>query len=223
MSLSTTDQYPLDRFKQSNIVQAWLVLVLAVCFGAALAGVHLQLSPVIERNKVNETLAQVPELVLGQALAAKMVAENQELEIIPKTITVETGDRKTYFSVYEARYQGDLRGYVVKTGGQGYADRIELLLGLSPDLDKITGLFVLEQKETPGLGNKIIEDKWRGQFLGKKTSPALSVTKSGADAGNEIDAVTGATISSRAVTDIVNNAASALREPLLKGERKNNG
>ena len=53
----------------------------------------------------------------------------------------------------------------MKTKGQGYADTIERLLGLSTDFRSITGLFVLDQKETPGLGNKIITDAWRSQFV----------------------------------------------------------
>lgn len=220
MSVALSDQGAWHRLKSSNIVQAWLVLVLSVGFGAALAAVHLSLAPVIEKNKLNETIARVPELVLGQALAEKMASQNQVLTITARTIEVENSGRKNLFNLYEARYQGELRGYVVKTGGQGYADRIELLLGMAPDFESITGLFILEQKETPGLGNKIIEFDWRGQFIGKKSSPALVVIKSGAQKQNEIDAVTGATISSRAVTDIVNNAILALKGPLTKGHRK---
>ena len=92
-------------------------------------------------------------------------------------------------------------------------------MAVDPKMETITGLFILEQKETPGLGNKIIESQWRGQFTGKKTAPALAVTKTGASAPNEIDAVTGATISSRTVTDIVNGAIGALREPLLGAKK----
>ncbi|MGD9212544.1 MAG: FMN-binding protein [Desulfobacteraceae bacterium] len=219
MSLAVSDQGILYRLKNSNIIQAWLVLVLAICFGATLASVHLKLAPVIEENKLNETLAQVPELVLGKDLAEKMASENQGLEITSKNLIVDKNGRKIFFNVYEARYQKELKGYVVKTGGQGYADRIELLLGLDSNLNTITGLFVLEQKETPGLGNKVIEPTWRKQFIGKKTSPALKVTKSGATNANDIDAVTGATISSRAVTDIVNSAINAVKEPLTKGAK----
>jgi hypothetical protein len=54
-------------WRSSNLVQAWLVLVLAVGFGVSLAGVQLALGPVIESNKTNETLEKVPELVLGKA------------------------------------------------------------------------------------------------------------------------------------------------------------
>jgi electron transport complex protein RnfG len=200
--------------KSSNLVQAWLVLVLAVGFGVSLAGVQLALGPVIESNKTNETLEKVPELVLGRALAAKMATEGQTLEIAPRQVSVQKAGRAKFYSVYEARYQGGVKGWVVKTKGQGYADTIELLLGLSPDLHTITGLFVLDQKETPGLGNKIITDSWRGQFIDAPADRALVVVKTGAARPGEIDAVTGATISSKSVTALINTAIGDLRQPL---------
>jgi Na+-translocating ferredoxin:NAD+ oxidoreductase subunit G len=201
-------------FKSSNLAQAWLVLVLAVGFAIALAGVQLALGPVIESNKLNETLAKVPELVLGRDLAAKMAGENQALEILPRQIEVKKAAQTKYYNVYEARYQGDLKGWVVKTKGQGYADTIELLLGLSPDYATITGLFVLDQKETPGLGNKIITDTWRGQFVDAPADGKLTVVKTGSKNPDEIDAVTGATISSKSVTALVNTTVDDLRRPL---------
>ena len=217
------------RLRKSSFVQAWLVLVLAVGFGVSLAGVQLALGPVIESNKINETLEKVPELVLGNFLAAKMASENQTLEIVPRQVTVKKPDRSKFYSVYEARYQGDLKGWVVKTKGQGYADTIELLLGLSADLRTITGLFVLDQKETPGLGNKIITDEWRSQFVAASADRSLVVIKTGASRPGEIDAVTGATISSKRVTAMINTAIGDLREPLTAGPSaigegdKNNG
>ena len=200
--------------KSSNLVQAWLVLVLAVGFGVSLAGVQLVFGPVIESNKLNETLEKVPELVLGKFLAAKMASEDQTLEVVPRQVTVSKPDRTKFYSVFEARYQGDLKGWVVKTKGQGYADTIELLLGLSPDFRSITGLFVLDQKETPGLGNKIITDAWRSQFVDAPADRSLVVIKTGASRPGEIDAVTGATISSKSVTAMVNAAIGDLRIPL---------
>ena len=200
--------------KSSHLVQAWLVLVLAMGFGIALAGIQLVLGPVIEQNKLNETLAKVPELVLGSDLAAKMAGENQSLEIVPRQVEVQKATRAKYYSVYEASYQGDRKGWVVKAKGQGYADTIELLLGLSPDLSTITGLFVLDQKETPGLGNKIITDSWRGQFIDAPADGSLTVVKTGSTQPSEIDAVTGATISSKSVTTLVNATIDDLRQPL---------
>ncbi len=203
--------------RSNSLVQAWLVLVLAVGFGVSLAGVQIALGPVIEQNKINETLEKVPELVLGSALAAKMAAEDQTLEIVPRQVEVQKAARSKYYSVYEARYQNERKGWVVKTKGQGYADTIELLLGLSPDLTKITGLFVLDQKETPGLGNKIITDEWRGQFIDAPADGNLVVVKTGKTSSAQIDAVTGATISSKSVTALVNTAIGDVRTKLADG------
>ena len=195
--------------KNNYILQAWLVLTLALVFGVSLAAVNNTLSPVIEANKVNETLEKIPELISGKS-------DSSELKIEPISIEVERGGKKVFYKVFEAKQDGVVKGYVAKSGGQGYADKIELLLGLSPKADEITGLFVLEQKETPGLGNKISTDEWRGQYTGKKTDTALAVVKTGAKNPNEIDSITGATISSKSVTSIINTVISDLKEPLAK-------
>ncbi len=202
------------RLRKNSLVQAWLVLLLATGFGISLAAVQMTLGPKIEQNKINETREKVPLLVLGKDLAAKMAEENQSLVVTPRQVTVQKKGRTSYYPVLETRYQGILRGWVVKVKGQGYADVIELLVGLSPDLDAITGLFVLDQKETPGLGNKIITDKWRNQFIGKPTRTALRVVKSGAEKRNDINAVTGATISSKSVTMMINRVVSDLSTQL---------
>ncbi len=203
-------------FKQNNIVQAWLVLLLALCFGSALAAVHVTLAPTIENNKISETKEKVPELVLGVEQAQTIAQKGTKLDIVGHQIEVDKAGQKTFYSVYEALLEGKKSGWVIKASGQGYADKIELLLGVDPKVEKVTGLFVLDQKETPGLGNKVIEPKWRGQFTQKPTDKAFAVTKKGASTPYEIDAVTGATISSRSVTQIVNVAINDLRPVLSK-------
>ena len=207
-------------FKNSNIVQAWLVLVLCLCFGSALAAVHVVLSPAIEANKLNETLEKVPGLVMGEETAAVMQQGGEVLEIESVPVQVEKSGRNLSYAVYKAISKGERVGWVIKSSGQGYADKIELLVGVSGKTDTITGLFVLDQKETPGLGNKVIETRWRDQFIGKPAGSALSVTKSGASTSEEIDAVTGATISSNAVVQIVNTALADVR-PELKNIIRN--
>jgi len=206
----------LERIRNNYVVQAWLVLILAVCFGGSLAGIQLALGPLIEANKINETLQKVPEMILGAEKAQKL-PENKQLVIEPQTIEITKHNRKVFYNVFKAKYpNGRPAGWVAKAIGQGYADKIEILVGMDHKLKKITGLFVLDQKETPGLGNKIITNEWRKQFLKKKTATPLSVTKEGAKAAHEIDAITGATISSRAVCSIINTTIKDLRDPLLK-------
>lgn len=205
--------------KNSNMVQAWLVLLLCLCFGSALAAVHVVLSPAIEANKINETREKVPGLVLGVEKALALTQSGDSLDIASRPVQVDKAGRRISYAVFEAFLKGERAGWVIKSSGQGYADKIELLVGLDANADTISGLFVLDQKETPGLGNKVIETQWRDQFTGKPAAGTLSVTKSGASAPEDIDAVTGATISSNAVVQIVNTAIADVR-PVLKDTYK---
>ena len=183
------------------ISQGWLVLVLALCFGGMLAGVDAGLKDRIAENKRNDTLGAIPDIVPGSA----------------------TGNKTSVgqITVYEAvDKDGNQVGWALPADGQGFADKIELLIGLDTAAGKITGLYVLAQKETPGLGNKIADkdEKWYEQFAGKPTDVELKVKPP----GNQIDSVTGATVSSEAVCKIVNEAAGAFREALA-AERKATG
>jgi len=195
--------------KNYNLVQAWLVLLLATLFGTALAGIQAKLGPVIKENKVKETMAKIPVLVLGEDGAAGLAAANQALTIKSRVIEVKKNGTAKFYTVYDAWLpQGEMAGHVVKADGQGYADKIELLVGLDAPGKRVTGLFILDQKETPGLGAKILEDAWRGQFKEKSTAATLSVVKGGGAKADEIDAISGATISSRSVAGIVNTVAA---------------
>lgn len=206
------------KIKNSNIAQAWLVLLLCLCFGSALAAVHVVLSPAIEANKVNETREKVPGLVLGEEKAQALVRQGESLDIVSHPVQVEKAGRSVSYAVYEALLKGERVGWVIKSSGQGYADTIELLVGVDADVRTISGLFVLDQKETPGLGNKVSQPVWRTQFNGKSAAGGLVVTKSGAKKPEEIDAVTGATISSRSVVQIVDTALADVGPLLREGK-----
>ncbi len=214
--MKSSEQTMPDSSRISNffIFQAWLVLLLASFFGAALAGIQLTLAPKIEANKLNETLEKVPELILGADAAQALSKENQQMAIDRQYI--KAGNK--IYSVFQAKTDGKTDGWVVKASGQGYADRIELLVGIDAKANTITGLFILDQKETPGLGNKIMEPAWRSQFNNKATQQQLTAVKTKASAANEINAITGATISSKAVCDIVNQTLNNLRQPLTKAD-----
>jgi electron transport complex protein RnfG len=183
--------------------------------GWCLAGIQTKLGPVIEANKTRETLAKIPALVLGEDQAQQLSLDKKNLSITPRTIEIEQNGIKKFYTVYDAFFEdGTLAGHVAKAAGQGYADKIELLVGLDADGRTITGLFILDQKETPGLGNRIIEKPWRDQFLGKPSASRLVVVKGNPDGNNEIDAISGATISSRSVTGIVNKTITDIKPQL---------
>ena len=108
-----------------------------------------------------------------------------------------------------------LIGWAVQASGTGFVDKIVLVFGLSADGNTITGLKVIENVETPGLGNKIATEKWAGQYKNLSTATPVVAEKGPADAAkNEIQAITGATWSSRYVTDIINQAAERVRPKL---------
>lgn len=186
--------------KDSFIGQGWLVLALALGFGGALAGVETALSPIIAENKLKETVSKIPSLVTGAKTGQKTTIEG-----------------KTIFRAVDG--SGKLVGWVVPASGQGFADRIELLIGLDAQAKTITGLYVLAQKETPGLGNKITDDLWLEQFTGQPAAKPLLVTRGTAKTG-EIQAITGATISSESVCKIANETVAAWGEKLRLHEEK---
>jgi electron transport complex protein RnfG len=191
------------------IAQAWLVILLALLYGGALAGVQTTLGPIIEANKKNETYSVIPELVEGAVKATKEEIKAGTLEI---TVVGEDGKKQ---KVYKAiGKDGELKGWVLAASGQGFADKIELLVGLSVDLSTITGMDVLSQKETPGLGNFIDEEDFRKQFAGKPATKPLLVVKTDPVGDNDIRALSGATISSQSVADIINKAIENLRGPI---------
>lgn len=204
-----------ERFQNNNLLQAWLVLTLAFIFGISLAGVQAALGPKIEANKIKETMEKVPEVVLGVDAARSMAEKGETLNIASKVITVDKKGKKKFYTVYEARFQDNaVAGWVAKAGGQGYADKIELLVGINADAENITGLFILDQKETPGLGNKIVETWWRDQFLNTPTDQPLRVVKDKSEGPTNIDAISGATISSVSVCGIINQTVADIKPEL---------
>ncbi len=188
--------------KKSYIGQAWLVIVLAFCFGGALAFVQTTLGPKIAENKRNETYSVIPTLVPGAA-----TDRTEEL-------VVEGADGRDV-RVYKAfSVTGEHLGWVLPARGQGFADVIEVLIGQDAGLETITGMYVLAQKETPGLGDFIRGEDFQSRFAGRPAQPPLEVVKTEPVEANQILALTGATISSESVTTIVNTAVANLRDVL---------
>ena len=176
-----------------------ILTIVTVVAAGALAYVFNTTKPKIEAEK-----RMVQEQALKQSLpkAAKGV-------IVP----VKQGDKILYYKGYASPDTTDLVGYIVLSSAHGYSSTIEVMIGVDTT-GVIQGMKILSQSETPGLGAKITEvkygDKWpwfQHQFIGKK-GDNLQVDKD----GGEIKSVTGATISSRAVT-------KAVREGVLKLEK----
>lgn len=100
---------------------------------------------------------------------------------------------------------GAAAGYVINSlSNDSYGGAVKISVGFDMD-GTITGVGIREINDTPGLGLKAKETDYRDQFIGKNAE-VLSVTKTGATADNEIDAISGATVTSNATTNAVNAA-----------------
>lgn len=108
---------------------------------------------------------------------------------------------------------GSLLGYVVTaTSKDGYGGNITVSVGITSE-GEVKGIEFLTLVETAGLGMNANQPEWKAQYA-NKTVDEFTVTKSGASADNEIDAISGATITSRAVTGAVNSALYFVRNCL---------
>jgi electron transport complex protein RnfG len=111
--------------------------------------------------------------------------------------------------IYPAKKNGEIVGYAVNTyTSKGFSGNISLMAGFKTD-GTILSITVLDHKETPGLGTKMTEPEFKEQFTGK--NPAEFKLKVKKD-GGQIDAITAATISSRAFCDAVQRAYNTLQK-----------
>lgn len=113
-------------------------------------------------------------------------------------IEKKKGER-TYYCCYK---KGEVVGYGLIVFAQGYASKIKLMVVIDKD-KTIKGIRVLEQRETPGLGAKISEDWFENQFKEKKAEDLIL--------GEDIEAISGATISSQAVTEAVRKSVEEFK------------
>lgn len=114
-------------------------------------------------------------------------------------------------------------GFALVAAGPGFQDRIRLLVGYDPATSRLLGMKVLESKETPGLGDKIIKDTAFVSQFQRVEAPLEGVKEGrGRGAAHEIVVITGATISSRAVVNAI-NAALDRTGPMLDAYRPAGG
>jgi electron transport complex protein RnfG len=180
------------------VQESWLVLVLGVAIAVGLGATQAALDPQIQRNK--------------QADLEKAI-----FEVVPNTKKFEqkTAGLQTVYACLDDK--GTLLGWALPASGFGFQDKISTVIGLNADGSRVTGLYILDNKETPGLGNIIEKAQWRGQYVGLDATTAVQVIKGKRkDVAHEIEAITGATISSNAVTKILNESVAQIRPKLAQ-------
>jgi electron transport complex protein RnfG len=172
--------------------------LISMVMSAALTFVYLQTKDPIEKAAKQK-----------EVNAIKLVSPDFDNDPLPGALTVDG------VTIYPVKKQNKPEGLSIKTySDKGFSGHIELMVGFRTD-GTINNISILEHKETPGLGSKMTEPKFLTQFLGKNPDNfSLKVKKD----GGSVDAITAATISSRAFCDAMQrayDACSKVKDSLL--------
>lgn len=177
----------LTKSNKNDIIKPVAVL-LAICIIIPLA---LSLTNKITKDKI----AELDEKNSRETMADLIEADN--------FTECEFGENE--FNYYTAVKDGNIIGYIFKTAEKGYGGDVSVMTAVNVD-GTVKSVAILDvSNETPGLGQNAAKESFYSQYAGKKSG--ISLLKNGADsAKNEVNAVTGATITSTAVNKAVNKA-----------------
>jgi len=187
---------------ESTFKNMVLSLTMISLVASALLGIVYQMTKApIELSVLNKKLAAIKQVV-----PEFTNNPNNDMYRLP------TGEGDS-LDIYPAKKDGNIVGYAVNTySKKGFSGNINLMAGFKSD-GTIINITVLEQKETPGLGTKMTEPAFKNQFNDKK--PAEYRMKVKKDGGS-VDAISAATISSRAFCDAIQRAYNTLQKGGLK-------
>lgn len=184
-------------FKNMAVSLTLIALVSSACLGFVYELTKKPIELSILNKKLNAIKLVVPEFTNNP---------NDEM------FRLSTGEGDS-LDVYPAKKDDAVVGYAVSTyTSRGFSGNISLMAGFKPD-GTIINITVLDHKETPGLGTKIADPEFKDQFRDK--DPAGFELKVKKD-GGPVDAITAATISSRAFCDAVQRAYNTLQKGGIK-------
>ena len=183
--------------KTESLFRLTSSLVIVSCLSALLLSyVYTITKAPIERSK-NQAELKAIESVIGNDFDNNPYEDRRE---------ITTADGQAKLTFFPGKKQGKIKRFAIKTySDEAFGGRLEIIVGFTIN-GRIINYEVLSSKETPGLGTKVAESEFKDQFQG--LSPKSESFKTNKD-GGEIDAVTAATISSRAVIDAINRAYNA--------------
>ena len=168
---------------KSILKPTFVLFVICVVVSAALAGTNML------------TEKRIEQLEAENAEASRMI-------VLPTAEAFESQDDGAY---YTGTAGGEVVGYVCETGASGYGGTVSVMTGIDAE-GNITGVVILSHDETPGLGANAEKPEFLDQYLQPAPEGGLSVIKYQTPAEGQIEAMTGATVTSTAVTNAVNQA-----------------
>lgn len=185
--------------KESTLVNMVLTLLVITAISSASLGFMYQLT------KAPKAAAELAK----QNFAIGAVLGEYDNDPSADAYEIESFDGGEKLECYPGTKGGEPAGIAVKTWTmEGFSGLVRLMVGFDPS-GNVINISVLEQKETPGLGTKMADAEFKDQYNGKNPGTNnLSVKKD----GGEVDAITAATISSRAFSDAVERAYKSLEK-----------
>ena len=197
----------------NKIIKNTLSLTLiTVVLGGVLGVVHQITAEPIARQEVQKKQEACADVFADADTFESIDLEKDGWDVQFSAALTEAGFTEeqidgVYHAIDEA---GDPLGYVLEiTSGEGYGGDIQFAMGIASD-GTIQGISFLSISETAGLGMRANTDAFKSQFAGKKVE-AVAYSKTGVSAENEIDALSGATVTTHAVTNGVNAGLCAFR------------
>tara|TARA_B100000508_G_C11465310_1_gene281502 strand:+ start:4251 stop:4934 length:684 start_codon:yes stop_codon:yes gene_type:complete len=187
---------------------ALLVITLGIAgllAGIVLVGTFIFTKPLIEQNKAEALQRAIFKVLANCDSFEELVLVDGVLKPAGDK-TKDGGDVKQVFVGYDKNKE--FVGFAIPGAEPGFQDIIGVIYGYNPHEEIIVGFEVLESKETPGLGDKIFKDlAFQENFKALRVSPEIVIVKNGQKANdNEVEAITGATISSKAVVRLLNKS-----------------
>lgn len=172
--------------------------------GFLLVFVFVATEPAIKAHKAMVLREAIQEVLSGpEHFDTLFVQDGALVAELPAGVDPEKIDQ--IYPGFDA--SGDQIGYAIVAAEPGFQDIVRLIFGYNAETQRVLGMKVLESKETPGLGDKIEKDQAFVSGFGGALAPIIGV-KAGQNTGDEheVDMITGATISSKSVIRIINNA-----------------
>jgi electron transport complex protein RnfG len=196
-------------------------LVATLAVAGALAGLLIVLvnqhtKPIIDKYKAEQLQKAVYEVLPGVERYNTFYLVDNALSMKLPEGSKESEYKRVYVGYDNS---GKVNGVAISRGESGFQDVVQVIFGFDPNNGKLLGMKVLDSKETPGLGDKIFKDMaFVDQFFAKPDTPLIAV-KPGAGKGQpgEIDTITGATISSKVVIDIINHGLEEWKPLIDRG------
>lgn len=191
---------------KDKILMIVFVLVLGSILTAALVAVNYLTTPVIEKNEEIATKSSILK-----ALNIRFNPENVE-EIFADNVEVRQQDGTTYYVTKEDNI-------AFPYSGSGLWGPIDGIIAIAPDFERLKGITIIRQEETPGLGSRITEAAYLAKFEGKVFTKGLELVQPGRGSrDNQIDSITGATMTSDAFISIINENLQEVMPVIRQGE-----